>query len=125
MQIKCSYFSEISTCPLRISDVKIDLSESMIYKYVDRKGSAALLTSIDSAGVAPEMNLRITQARKLTSKGSTLALKPRADVTRSLKQGYQWPHEKDLCPPKLKKKIHLCPPKFFLKNLSGSSTDGG
>ena len=33
-------------------------------------------------------------------KGSTLALKPRADVTRSPKQGYQWPHEKDLCPPK-------------------------
>ena len=32
-------------------------------------------------------------------KGSTLALKPRADVTRGPKQGYQWPHEKDLCPP--------------------------
>ena len=37
-------------------------------------------------------------------KGSTLALKPRADVTRSPKQGYQWPHEKDLCPPKNFKK---------------------
>ena len=37
---------------------------------------------------------------------STLALKPRADVTRSPKQGYQWPHKKDLCPTKnlLKKK---------------------
>ena len=32
-------------------------------------------------------------------KGSTLALKPRTDVTRSPKQGYQWSHEKDLCPP--------------------------
>ena len=30
----------------------------------------------------------------------TLALKPRGDVTRSLKQGYQWPHKKDSCPPK-------------------------
>ena len=30
----------------------------------------------------------------------TLALKPRGDITRSLKQGYQWPHKKDLCPPK-------------------------
>ena len=40
-------------------------------------------------------------------KGSTLALKPRADVTRSPKQGYQWPHKKDLCPTKilLKKKF--------------------
>ena len=34
----------------------------------------------------------------------TLALKPRTDVTRSPKQGHQWPHKKDLCPPKLKKK---------------------
>ena len=34
-------------------------------------------------------------------KGSTMALKPRADITRSPKQGYQWPHEKDLCPPKI------------------------
>ena len=34
-------------------------------------------------------------------KESTLALKPRANITRSPKQGYQWPHEKDLCPPKI------------------------
>ena len=36
------------------------------------------------------MNLRITQAREYANKGSTLALKPRADVTRSPKQDYQW-----------------------------------
>ena len=29
-----------------------------------------------------------------------LALKPRAEVTRSPKYGYQWPHKEDLCPPK-------------------------
>ena len=29
-------------------------------------------------------------------KGSTLALKPRTDITKSPKQGYQWPHEKDI-----------------------------
>ena len=40
------------------------------------------------------------QARKHTSERSTLTLKPRADVTRSPKQGCQWPHKKDLCPPK-------------------------
>ena len=34
----------------------------------------------------------------------TLALKPRGDVTRSPKPGYQWPHKKDSCPPKILKK---------------------
>ena len=34
-------------------------------------------------------------------KGSTLDLKPKADVTRSPRQGYQWPHKKDLCHPKI------------------------
>ena len=46
-----------------------------------------------------------TQMRKHTSGGSTLALKPRADVTRNPKQEYQWSHKKDLCPSK----------KFFFK----------
>ena len=32
-------------------------------------------------------------------KESTLALKHRADITRSPKQGYQWPHKMDLSPP--------------------------
>ena len=54
-----------------------------------------MLTSIQSAGVAPEVNLRITPEK--ARKGSTLALKSRADVTRSPKQGYQWPHKKDVC----------------------------
>ena len=61
---------------------------------------------LQSAGVTPEVNLRNrTQARKSASENSTLALKPRADITRSPQQGYQWPQEKDLCPPKIKKKI--------------------
>ena len=34
-------------------------------------------------------------------KGYTLALKSWAEVTRSPKQGYQWPHKKDLCPPRI------------------------
>ena len=38
--------------------------EHIICKYVYPKGSVAMLTSIQSAGVAPEVNLRITQARK-------------------------------------------------------------
>ena len=39
---------------------------------------------------------------------SVIVLKPRADVTRSPKQGYQWPHKKDMCPPKFKKKKKIC-----------------
>ena len=62
-----------------------------------------MLTSAQSAGgVTAEVNLS-TQARKPASEKSTLALKPTEDVTRSPKQGYQWPHEKDLCPSKIKK----------------------
>ena len=41
---------------------------------------------------------------KARKKGSTLALKPRADITRSPKQGYQWPHQKNLCPQETVKK---------------------
>ena len=48
----------------------------------DQKGSAAMLTSIQSTGVTPEVNLRITQARNHAN-GSTLALMLRADVTGS------------------------------------------
>ena len=57
----------------------------MICKYVDQRGLAAMLGSKRSAGVAPEVKLRITQVRKHTSKGSTLALKSGADITRSPK----------------------------------------
>ena len=32
-----------------------------------------------------------------------LALKPRKDITKSPKQGYQWPHKKDLSCPNFKK----------------------
>ena len=32
-----------------------------------------------------------------------MALKSRRDVTRSSKQGYQWSHKKDLCPPEVLK----------------------
>ena len=80
----------------------VDTSDG--YKYVGQIGLAAMLAVKRLAGVAPEVNLRNSvQARKHASE-STLALKPRADVTRSPKQGYQWPHKKDMCPPKILKK---------------------
>ena len=65
-----------------------------------------------SAGVAPVVNLRIhcMQAMKYSSKGSTLALKPREDVTRIPNQGYQgyqWTKKKDLSPPKIERYVNL------------------
>ena len=63
---------------------------------VDQKGSAAMLTTIQSAGVAPEVNLRNPLcAGDKACKRFTLALKPRGDITRSPKQGYQWPNKKE------------------------------
>ena len=38
---------------------------------------------------------------------STLVLKPRGDITRCPKQGYQWPWKKDLGPPKINLKKYM------------------
>ena len=51
------------------------------------------------------------QATKHASEGSTLALKPRGDVVRSPKQGYQWPHEKAYVLQKFKKYSSVIRPK--------------
>ena len=56
-------------------------------------------------GVAPEVNLRecISHMPSQSSNKAepTLALKLRGDVTRSPKQGYQWPQKMDMCPTKI------------------------
>ena len=59
----------------------------------------------ESAGVALEENLRLP----------TVALKPRGDITRSLKQGYQLSHKTDMCPTKIlikKDSVMGCVPIF-------------
>ena len=46
-------------------------------------------------GVTSEVNLRnLLRGSSEACEGSTLALKPCADVTRRLKQGYQWSHKR-------------------------------
>ena len=62
-----------------------------------------MLTSIQSAGVAPEVNLRITQVRK-QAKEIHPGLETKGRCHQKSKTGYQWPHEKDLCPPNFFKK---------------------
>ena len=59
-------------------------------------------------GVAPELNLRerilCTPLPSANKAEPTLAFKPRGDVTRSPKQGYQWPHKWTCVQQKFKKK---------------------
>ena len=60
------------------------------------KQPAAMLAIYTSRGVAPQLNLRNVYHIRLCSSNkveTTLALKPRGDITRSLKQGYQWPQK--------------------------------
>ena len=56
------------------------------------------------AYVAPEVDLREctlhSPPQKANKAEPTLALKPRGDVTRNPKQGYQWLPKKDVCLPK-------------------------
>ena len=76
-----------------------------------------MLTCTQSAGVAPEVNLRNSvQARKCASEKSTLALKPRTDITRSPKQGYQWPMKRTYMYIYIYIYIQMSR-KFFLKKL--------
>ena len=56
---------------------------------------AAMLALYTGRGIAPEVNLRehisCMPPQSSNKAEPILALKPRGDVTRSPKQGYQWP----------------------------------
>ena len=56
-----------------------------------------MLAIYTGRGVAPEVNLRehilCMPVQSLNKAEPTMALKPREDITRSLKQGYQWPQK--------------------------------
>ena len=43
-----------------------------VCRYVDQRGLAAMLTSVQSAGVATEVSLRITQTRRMLERRSYL-----------------------------------------------------
>ena len=66
-------------------------------------GSATMLAAKRPAGVQRWLGGLYCCAQAMKhNEESTLAFKPRADVTRSPKQEYQWPHKKDWCPPQKK-----------------------
>ena len=72
------------------------------------KQPAAMLAIYTGRGVTPEVNLRehisCMPLQSSNKAEPTLVLKPRGDVTRSPKQGYQWPQKWTCVQQKLKKK---------------------
>ena len=69
---------------------------------------AAMLALYAGKGVTPKVNLREHTShmppQSSNKEEPTLALKPKGDVTRSPKQGYQWPHKWTCVQQKFKKK---------------------
>ena len=63
----------------------------LVHKYVDENSSAAMLATKRSAGVTPEVNLRILLCSGEEARKQEIysALKLRADIIRSPKQGLQ------------------------------------
>ena len=70
---------------------------------------ATILAVKRSAGVAPEVSLIYHVYLQVWIRLPTLDLKPREDVTKNPKQGYQWLH---------KRTCDMYPPESFLKNVS-------
>ena len=69
----------------------------LMLKHVDQKGS----DGHQGQQVLHQKwiwGIHCTQISYHASKGFTLALNSRVDVTRSPKQRYEWPHKKDWCP---------------------------
>ena len=70
-----------------------------------------MLAIYTGRGVAPEVNLRecisCTPPQSSNKAEPTLALKPRGDVTMSLKQGYQWPKNGHVSNKNLKKRRYF------------------
>ena len=85
-----------------------------------KKGSAAMLAVKRSAGVTRGESEEsvVYRQENIQARESNLILKPREDVTRSPKQGYQWPHKKDWCSPKISitKTISSYSDDHFLRN---------
>ena len=71
-----------------------------VCRYVDRKGWAAMLTSIQSAGVTPEVNPR--NSLHAGDKARKQGIHPGFETQgRRPKQGYQWPPPKNFKKKKL------------------------
>ena len=81
--------------------------ECLVTGQVTRLSSEPIKIMVCTVQSAHRSEFHSMQARKYTSEVPTQVLKLRADVTRSLKQWYQWPRKKDLCPQFKKKKNNV------------------
>ena len=80
-----------------------------VCRYVDQKGSAAMLTSIQSAGVTPEVNLRnlLCACEDACKRGNPPWLWNPGQMSPEVQIGVSAVPWKDLCPPKIFKKIYI------------------
>ena len=80
------------------------------------KRPTAMLAIYTGRGVAPEVDLREhisrTPLQNSNKAEPTLALKPRGNITRSPKQGYQWSQKWTCVPKNVLKKIGYFPGAF-------------
>ena len=69
--------------------------------FYKKTNQSTMLVDKRSASVTPKVNVRnpLHAGKKACKKECKLALKPMADIIRSLNLG--WPHKKDLCLPKI------------------------
>ena len=75
------------------------------------KQLAVMLAIYTGRGVAPEVNLREHISHmppQSSNKAAHSVLKPRGDITRSPKQGYQWPQKWTCVQQKFLKKKNVC-----------------
>ena len=74
------------------------------HRYMEDNGSAVMLAAKKSVSVAPEVKHRecVTHIPlPSVHEAAHSDFGTQRNITRSPKQGYQWPHKKDLCPPKM------------------------
>ena len=83
-------------------------------KYVDRKGLASMPTSIQSASVTPEVNLRITQVRKHAKRDLPWLYNPGQMPQEAQNRGFTVAPQKGLVPSyfffKKRKEIYTASP---------------
>ena len=87
--LKCS----VNSCNMSFHHLEHNFCKYVAQKQLDSHAGHQEISRCRTRGESEK--ICCTQAVKHTSKGSTLALKPRVDFPRSPKQGYQRPHKED------------------------------
>ena len=92
-------------------------------KYMEENGLVAILATMRSAGVAPEVNLReyvICMPMSSMNKAAHSGFEAQRICHQKFKQGYQLSYKNDLCPQFFFKKCMLIS-KSTCKNIRGTT----